>query len=64
MELDALRSEAMDEAEESRAVVAAETARSKAISAKIQLVKDMTSLAADMRKRAIEDPGIARQEES
>ena len=58
MELDAPRSGATDEAEESRAVAAAEIARSKATSAKIQAFKDMTSLVADMRKRATEDPGL------
>jgi hypothetical protein len=58
MELDAPRSAVMDEAEESRAVAAAATAHAKAGFVQIQLAMDMKNAAADMRKRALEDPGL------
>ena len=58
MELDAPRSAVMDEAEESRAVAAAATAHAKAGSVQIQLAMGMKNAAADMRKRALEDPGL------
>ena len=48
----------MDEAEESRAVATAATARPQAGSAQIELSMNMKNATADVRKRALEDPGL------